>query len=103
MAYIEEGGDPRRFVMTTWHDDEAIEDVVDFWWWNTTFEDFIPTEFVVFFLGSDSEIETSLMNRIAFHQRNESEQAGAANPHAFGTFGTSAAEQPWVPKASGDT
>jgi len=31
------------------------------------------------------------------------EQTGAANPHAFGTFGTSAAEQPLVPKASGDT
>jgi hypothetical protein len=75
MAYIEAGGDPQRFVMTTWHDDEPIEDVVDFWWWNTNFDDFTPTEFLVFFLGSDSEIETSLTNRIAFHQKNESEQA----------------------------
>jgi len=34
---------------------------------------------------------------------NKAERAGAVNPHAFGTFGTSAAEQPLVPKASGDT
>jgi len=33
----------------------------------------------------------------------QSERAGAANPHAFGTFGISAAEQPRMPKASGDT
>jgi len=31
------------------------------------------------------------------------ERAGAANPHAFGTSGISAAEQPRMPEASGDT
>jgi len=31
------------------------------------------------------------------------ERAGAANPHAFGTFGISPAEQALMPKASGDT
>ena len=31
------------------------------------------------------------------------EQAGAANPHAFGTSGISAAEQPRMPEASGDS
>lgn len=31
------------------------------------------------------------------------EQGRAVNPHAFGTFGISAAEQPRMPKASGDT
>lgn len=36
-------------------------------------------------------------------QNKIAERTGAANPHAFGTFGTSAAEQPLVPKASGDT
>ena len=35
--------------------------------------------------------------------KKKAEQTGPANPHAFGTFGTSAAEQPLVPKASGDT
>ena len=33
----------------------------------------------------------------------ETEQAGSANPHASGTSGTSAAEQPLLPEASGDT
>ena len=37
------------------------------------------------------------------HKPNKAEQADAVNPHACGTFGTSAAEQPLVPKASGDT
>jgi len=32
-----------------------------------------------------------------------SERAGAANPHACGTSGISAAEQPRMPEASGDT
>jgi hypothetical protein len=31
------------------------------------------------------------------------ERAGAVNPHAFGTFGISPAEQARMPKASGDT
>jgi len=36
-------------------------------------------------------------------QTKKAEQSDAVNPHAFGTFGTSAAEQPLVPKAGGDT
>jgi len=39
----------------------------------------------------------------AQQQNKMAERAGAVNPHAFGTFGTSAPEQPLVPKASGDT
>jgi hypothetical protein len=31
------------------------------------------------------------------------QRAGADNPHAFGTSGISAAEQPRMPEASGDT
>ncbi len=37
------------------------------------------------------------------HENKYAERADAVNPHACGTFGTSAAEQPLVPKASGDT
>jgi hypothetical protein len=36
-------------------------------------------------------------------QYKKAERAGAANPCAFGTSGTSAAEQPLVPEASRDT
>jgi len=39
--------------------------------------------------------------KIENNDKEEAEQADALNPHAFGTFGTSAAEQPLVPKASG--
>src|SRR5690606_3918338 len=36
-AESEYGG---RFLMTTWHDEEPIEDVIDFLWWNTSYEEF---------------------------------------------------------------
>jgi hypothetical protein len=35
------------------------------------------------------------------YQKKQAEQADALNHHASGTFGTSAAKQPLVPKASG--
>jgi len=41
--------------------------------------------------------------RLLTIRQKKAERAGAANPHACGTFGTSAAEQPLVPKAGGDT
>ena len=41
--------------------------------------------------------------RISLLRIKKSEQAGSANPHAFGTSGISAAEQPRMPEASGDT
>jgi len=47
-----------------------------------------------FFLG--------LQKRFSYtNEAKKAEQADALNHHAFGTFGTSAAEQPLVPKASG--
>jgi hypothetical protein len=58
-----------RFIMTTWHDDEPIEDVVDFWWWNTTFDDYVPENFGVFIIGSDTELEDRITKRIEYHQR----------------------------------
>jgi peroxiredoxin len=40
---------------------------------------------------------------VSWLRNQNAEQSDAVNPHAFGTFGTSAAEQPLVPKAGGDT
>ena len=37
------------------------------------------------------------------NKKNNAEQISAANPHAFGTSGISAAEHPRMPEASGDT
>lgn len=36
-------------------------------------------------------------------EKQQAEQSDAVNPHAFGTFGISPAEQARMPKASGDT
>ena len=73
-AYIEGGENPNRFVMTTWHDDEPIDDVIDFWWFNTTFDNYMPDNFAVFFIGSDPLVEEALHKRIEYFQKKNSEQ-----------------------------
>ena len=45
-----------RFVMTTWHEDESIEDVVEYLRFNTVFDEFVPKRFLVLFVGDDSEL-----------------------------------------------
>jgi len=45
----------------------------------------------------------SLKRRVEFIEAIKCEQAGASTPHAFGTSGISAAEQPRMAEASGDT
>ena len=40
-------------VMTTWHDDESLEDIVFFFLNNTGFDDFTAERFVVLFVGED--------------------------------------------------
>jgi len=46
---------------------------------------------------------TQFENDVTIMEKILVEQADAANPHAFGTFGISPAEQARMPKASGDT
>lgn len=43
-----------RFVMTTWHEDEPLEDVVHYFRCCTTFDEFIPQHFFVLILGGDA-------------------------------------------------
>jgi hypothetical protein len=45
-----------RFVMTTWHENESIEDVVEYFRWNTVFDDFVPKNFLALFVGESSEL-----------------------------------------------
>ncbi|MGH9949707.1 MAG: DUF7684 family protein [Pyrinomonadaceae bacterium] len=47
-----------RFIMTTWHDYETIEDVVEFFRLNTVFDDFVPERFLVLFFGHSAELES---------------------------------------------
>lgn len=67
-AYLE--GDPNfdprddRFVMTTWHEDESIEDVVEFFRLSTSFDDFVPRNFLLLFLGEANDIQNRALKTI---------------------------------------
>ena len=60
FAYL--GSDPDfspsdvRFVMTTSHEEEPLEDVVDFFRLCTTFDNFTPHHFFVLILGGDEKM-----------------------------------------------
>lgn len=68
-----------RFIMTTWHDDEPIEDVIDFLWSNTSYEEFESERLSVVLIGIDFELETAIRNRFGYHQKQEAEQVGSSN------------------------
>ena len=53
MAYLDADLPDEKFLMTTWHDDEPIEDVVDFMWWNTSFDYYDPEYFGILFLRAE--------------------------------------------------
>ena len=60
MAYVE--SDPEfsppeeRFVMTTWHEDEPLEDVVEFFRVCTTSGYFMPQHYLVSLIGDETEM-----------------------------------------------
>ena len=54
MAEI--NGEVRPFLMTTWHEDEPLEDVLDSMLNLTAFDDFVPTAFVVAEIGGSGRI-----------------------------------------------
>lgn len=62
MSYIETHSDftPRDedFVMTTWHENEEIEDVVEYFRWNTVFDEFVPKNFLTLFFGTSAGLKT---------------------------------------------
>ena len=74
LAYIEtdENFDPpdETLVMTTWHEDEPIEDTIEFWWMNTCFNDYESERFAVLIVGDDPEMMSkirSIANEMAKH------------------------------------
>lgn len=74
------GGAPEdRFLMTTWHDDEPIEDVIHFLWWNTFYEDFESERLAVVIIGVDFELESAIRVCLAYHQKQEAEQDASGN------------------------
>jgi hypothetical protein len=76
---VGDGAGEERFIMTTWHDDEPIEDVIDFLWWNTSYEEFESERLSVVLIGVDFELESAIRHRLAYHQKQEAEQFGSSN------------------------
>lgn len=54
-----------RFVTTTWHDDESLEEVFEFFHLWTCFDDFWPKRFLVLFVGGDDRVRAELMKAIS--------------------------------------
>lgn len=46
-----------KFVMTSWHADESIPEVAEFFVRNTAFDNYIPTNFVLVAVGRDPSID----------------------------------------------
>lgn len=59
-------------LMTTDHENEEIESVVDFWWEWAKYNDHPPERLAVFVIGNDQELETRLHARLAHWQNLES-------------------------------
>jgi hypothetical protein len=64
FAFIETSPDftppDERFVMTTWHEKDSIEDVVEFFRLNTTFNDFVTRHYLAIVLGGEAETESKV-------------------------------------------
>jgi hypothetical protein len=54
-----------RFVMTTWHEDEPIDDVIFQFRWNTTFDDFTPSRFLTLFVGENIVLEKETLKLLS--------------------------------------
>lgn len=72
---VGDGTGDERFLMTSWHDDEPIEDVIDFLWRNTSYEEFASERLAVVIIGHDCELETAIRDRLSCHQKLEAERA----------------------------
>lgn len=54
-----------RFVMTTWHENDSIEEVVEFFRLYTAFDDYTPKNFMVILLGQNQVIEADTRRALA--------------------------------------
>jgi hypothetical protein len=55
LAELDGRRDAQQLLMTTWHDTEPIEEVVDFFFTHTAFDDFVPSACLVLALGGTHE------------------------------------------------
>ena len=56
-----------KYVMTTWHDDESITDVVEFLRLNAWYEDYFPQHFLVVLIGSNATVEEQILEAVHCH------------------------------------
>jgi len=60
----------KNFIMTTWHDDETIDDIVFFFVNNTSYENFIPENFCIVLLGKNLEIKNKILSALEKEKKN---------------------------------
>jgi hypothetical protein len=72
-AYLETDADfsppDSEFVMTTWHDDEPIEDVAEFFALSAKYEGFVPERFLVVCLGGSDADYARVRDAVSTHLR----------------------------------
>ena len=73
-----------NFVMTTWHDDESLEDIVFFFLCNTSFDYFYPEKSLVLVIGNApdmlSEIKTEIEKQGIPNHRTHQPRDDARDP-----------------------
>lgn len=68
MAYLATSPDfsppDERSVMTTWHENEPLEDVIQFFRFCTTFDNFTPYHFLAVILGGDNTVQVTVSSAL---------------------------------------
>jgi hypothetical protein len=54
----------KTFVMTSWHEDEPVEDIVFHFLNVTWFDDFVPENFMVVVVGDDPEVLANIRQEV---------------------------------------
>jgi len=53
-----------KFVMTTWHESEPLDEVAHYFRWNTTFDQYIPEHYLVLILGGDADTARQIRSAV---------------------------------------
>lgn len=68
LAYLATSPDfsppDERFVMTTWHEDEPLEDVIHFFRCCTAFDSFTPRHYLTVILGGDEKMREAVSSAL---------------------------------------
>jgi hypothetical protein len=83
LASITAGKEGPDFVMTTWHEKDSPEEVVHFFWWNTSFDAFAAERMGIFVLGCHPEIESQIEHEVARFNNGKAGRVATDNAEAF--------------------